>query len=217
MNSTGWEAGRPEHDALRADLLRRAQNQKWLPTTFDTKLLEALDGEDPPFVLYFLQIRESVRDSHGWNKVGRAALVFDFERREVLEEKRLPTARKNVKARLSTLNAKHKAGRQAILRLQSDGLERGSISLKSMEGADLAELEVWGLASQFEVVRTACLGNAKGCRGPFIPRRKDQVGCGNAACRQVVSRRKSSPKLQKKSKEQSEKSLREWKDIRSRM
>src|SRR3989449_11095711 len=101
MKSTGWEAGRPEHYALRADLLRRARYQKWLPTTYDTELLQALNGEDPPFVLYFLQVRESVRDSHGWNKVGRAVLVFDFERREVLEEKRLPTARKNVKARLS--------------------------------------------------------------------------------------------------------------------
>lgn len=217
MKSNGWDAVRPEHVTLRADLVRRANFEKWLPTTHDYRLLEALNDEDPPFILYFFQIREAKKDSNGWNKIGRAALVFHPGDFVVLENKKLPTARRNVKARLSTLSAKNKAGRQGVLRLQSDGLPRGGISLRSLEGADIQELELWGLSSIFEVVRKECLGKAKGCRGLFMPIRKDQVTCGNAACRQVVSRHKSSPGLQEKSKKAFQENLTEWKGIIDRM
>jgi len=217
MNTTAWEAGRQEHEALRSDLVRRAQYQKWLPTTHDASLMKALDGEDPPFILYYFQVLEATRDSHGWNKVGRTALVFHPNDFVLLQNKRLPTARKNVKARLSNLSAKNKAGRQGILRLQADGLPRGSISLRPLEGEGLRELEVWGLSQEFEVVRRECLGKRKRCRGWFVPIRKDQQTCGNDACRQFVFRKGLSPPVAAKRRREREESLREWREIIDRM
>jgi len=96
-------------------------------------------------------------------------------------------------------------------------LPRGSISLRSLQGTELAELDVWGIFSLFEVVRNACLGHAKGCRGPFIPMRKDQVTCGNPACRQAVSRHRSSPRLQKKAEEEFRSQIREGKELLEKM